>query len=279
MAALPYMQFCVSEYLADTTSLNTAELNGAYLLLLFDYWQTGEALPNDPEYLAAIARVSNDRWTTVAIRLQRFFDITPETWVHHRMEVDLEEVKGKVKQAIKAGKASGAARKRKSIQARKAQNKGGVNGRSTSVPTDVPTPVPTTVPTEGQRKGNEVEEEEEVEVSNKRLEHSANAHLFDAFWNAGMRKKDKKKAKTVFNKILKSQSHPDQFTATLCLDVRERLDTNQLGFVEMHPTTYLNGERWNDEIVVTTAPNVTSIREKTDLIIAALDAEDAHASH
>jgi uncharacterized protein YdaU (DUF1376 family) len=40
MAALPYMQFHIAEYLADTSHLTTEE-HGAYLLLIFNYWQRG----------------------------------------------------------------------------------------------------------------------------------------------------------------------------------------------------------------------------------------------
>ena len=64
MAALPFMQLYVAEYLADTAHLSTEE-HGAYLLLIFNYWQRGKPLPANPERLARIARLSNDRWTDV----------------------------------------------------------------------------------------------------------------------------------------------------------------------------------------------------------------------
>ena len=79
--------------------------------------------------------------------------------------------------------------------------------------------------------------------------------LFQLFWTAGMRKVSRKKALPLFNKVLKGRDKElwesiDDFTEFLILDIQTRLNTNQLGFKEMHPTTYLNGERWDDEIVV-----------------------------
>jgi len=74
---------------------------------------------------------------------------------------------------------------------------------------------------------------------------------FNQFWEAGMRKVgDKKKAKSRFVKILRSQKvgTDHDFTQFIVHDIQKRLNINQLGFDAMHPTTYLNGERWNDEI-------------------------------
>ena len=80
-----------------------------------------------------------------------------------------------------------------------------------------------------------------------------NNELFQRFWMAGMRKVSKKKAIPLFNRVLKERDKSwsvEDFTDFLILDIQTRLNTNQLGFKEMHPTTYLNGERWDDEIVV-----------------------------
>jgi hypothetical protein len=75
---------------------------------------------------------------------------------------------------------------------------------------------------------------------------------FDQFWGSGIRKVNKKKARPLFVNVLKKHSDankptPYDFTNMLVNDVEARLNSNQLGFSEMHPTTYLNGERWNDE--------------------------------
>lgn len=107
MAALPYMQLYVADYLADTQHLTTEE-HGAYLLLLFSYWQTGKSLRSDR--LAPVARLSNERWNDVKETLREFFFEDGNQWIHFRVEADLEAVNSKSLKASGAGKASARAR-------------------------------------------------------------------------------------------------------------------------------------------------------------------------
>ncbi len=110
MAALPYMQLYIADYLADTMHLSTEE-HGAYLLLMFNYWQTGRPIPKNR--LAKITRMSNERWNTVEESLSEFFIDTGTEWVHERIEFDLETVHALIEQKSAAGKASAAKRKAK----------------------------------------------------------------------------------------------------------------------------------------------------------------------
>lgn len=107
MAALPYMQLYVADYLADTAHLTTEE-HGAYLLLLFSYWQTGKSLRGDR--LASVARLSNERWSDVEPTLKEFFHVDEGMWMHFRVEADLEKVDSKSKKNSDAGKASAKAK-------------------------------------------------------------------------------------------------------------------------------------------------------------------------
>lgn len=124
MAALPYMQFYVADYLADTAHLD-AEENGAYLLLIFNYWQTGKPIPKSR--LQKIARVSSDRWASVEQALSEFFVEVDGFWKHDRIEADLATVSEAQEQRMKAGKASAEARKR----AAQAEKKKEISGKST----------------------------------------------------------------------------------------------------------------------------------------------------
>jgi hypothetical protein len=77
---------------------------------------------------------------------------------------------------------------------------------------------------------------------------SIDPEFFEQFWNSGIRKVNKKKSLILFNNLLKKQPDQKDFTTKLVIDVKARCKSNQLGFAEMHPTTYLNGERWEDTI-------------------------------
>ena len=130
MDALPYMQLYIADYLADTMHLS-AEEHGAYLLLMFNYWQTGKPIPKNR--LAKIARLTNERWADVEPSLQEFFCDNGEEWVHLRIEEDLASVREKLTKKSAAGKAS--------VQARRSRKEADVQTKQernlTGVQTDV----------------------------------------------------------------------------------------------------------------------------------------------
>ena len=126
MAALPYMQLYIADYLADTMHLS-AEEHGAYLLLMFNYWQTGKPIPKNR--LAKIARLTNERWADVEPSLREFFCDNGEEWVHLRIEEDLASVREKLTKKSAAGKAlvqARRSRKEADVQTKQERNLTGV---------------------------------------------------------------------------------------------------------------------------------------------------------
>lgn len=138
MAALPYMQLYIADYLADTMHLS-AEEHGAYLLLMFNYWQTGKPIPKNR--LAKIARLTNERWADVEPSLREFFCDNGDEWVHLRIEEDLASVREKLTKKSAAGKASVQARRNRKeadVQTNRELNLTGVQTTNlTGVQTDV----------------------------------------------------------------------------------------------------------------------------------------------
>jgi len=105
MAGLPYIQLYPADYLADTIHL-TLEQHGAYMMLIFNYWQRGEPPKDDDLRLAAICRTTQDDWIRIRPFVSEFFDIHDGRWYHPRIEKDLATVNDKVNKARMAGKAS-----------------------------------------------------------------------------------------------------------------------------------------------------------------------------
>lgn len=101
MAALPYIQLYVADYLADTAHLTTEE-SGAYLLLIFNYWQRGKALDNSDEQLALVCKLPEERWAKAKNKLARFFEVQGSDWYHARIERDLAAVAEKSQKAKSA---------------------------------------------------------------------------------------------------------------------------------------------------------------------------------
>jgi len=95
----PWMPFYVADYLGDTRHLSTLE-HGAYLLLIFHYWQRG-SLPVDDGRLAIIAGLSAEEWGRCRPVIAEFF--TSE-WKHNRIDDELAAA------VEKSGKARAAAR-------------------------------------------------------------------------------------------------------------------------------------------------------------------------
>nr|DAH60027.1 MAG TPA: replication protein O [Caudoviricetes sp.] len=93
------------------------------------------------------------------------------------------------------------------------------------------------------------EDEKPPQPANK---HQATDEAFEKiFWLAGMCKTGKKNAKSAFRTQYQEWRRanggtPDQFASFLAGDISSRMG-KQFGFEKLHPATYLNGKRWEDE--------------------------------
>ena len=103
MAKLPFLALYPSDYLADTGHLTLAE-HGAYLLLLFAYWQRGNGLPSDDKQLSRIIGISDKEWGKVKPSIMPFFKEENGVILNTRMEYEIDKAKEK---SIKARESAG----------------------------------------------------------------------------------------------------------------------------------------------------------------------------
>ena len=107
----------------------------------------------------------------------------------------------------------------------------------------------------------------EVEVDKSRIEEEKTLKqlarktliddAFNFFWlNMSLSKKAKPKAISAFSKAITKMKidDPMHFAQHLVNDTKTRFDNQQIGFDKMHPTTYLNGQRWEDDYTVDKSP-------------------------
>ncbi len=231
MAALPYMQLYVAEYLADTMHLSTEE-HGAYLLIIFNYWQTGKPIPKPR--LPKIARLSNDRWISVEVSLSEFFNEVDDEWVHERIELDLEVVRMAQTQRVAAGKASAEARK----QAAKAGIAKARNDRSTTV--DDPL-------NENSTNKKRTEEIRQEEVKQPVPDAQSRADYFDRFWKLYPKKKSKADAEKAWSKLKMTDEFFSSIILALSTQAASKDWTKDGGQYVPLAGTWIRGKRWEDE--------------------------------
>lgn len=108
-----------------------------------------------------------------------------------------------------------------------------------------------------------ISNKENTSKENTKETHSAGASVrqrdqFDQFWAAYPRKEGKKKA---WEKWQKLDPDPVLFAAILSgLDAHIRSEQWRRGVIP-HPTTWLNGERWEDELTPAASPDRGRVEE------------------
>lgn len=92
-----------------------------------------------------------------------------------------------------------------------------------------------------EREERESREEKKID----RIEDAFN----EIFWPAYHKKSNKAGALKSFKATVKREGvkDPNEFAEMLVNDCRDRIKSNQLGFDNLHASTYLNNNRWEDE--------------------------------
>jgi uncharacterized protein YdaU (DUF1376 family) len=173
---------------------------------------------------ASVARQINMREyeSEVSSVLEEFFTLTDEGWINVRADKEISHYRGKIEQASRAGKASAERR---------------LNVRSTDVqPTNNHKPI----------------------TNNQEPINKEYIDRFNVFWKQYPRKVAKPNALKAWNKI-----KPDDVVFKKMLDAinQQGLSSKEIQFVP-HPATWLNAQRWEDEILVQSNINQLARRVK-----------------
>ena len=229
-----WMPLYVGDYLADTGHLRALE-HGAYLLLILHYWRKGP-LPDDDEALAAIGRVDRREWQRIGATLRAFFNASDGRLTHKRIDEE------KAKAAANSEKRKAAADSRWNAHRNQEQSTSNANA---SVLHDGCT-------SNGYDLHLHLNKEEDLERESPSLSHPVKRPKlrlvlpeegdFAEFWEAYPRKEGKGGARKAYVAAVKKVA-PD-----VVLNAVRSTRWNPNPKYIPHPATWLNQERWADEV-------------------------------
>ena len=235
-----YYKRNIGDYHKKAGRLSMLE-HGAYTLLM-DAIYDREKFPTLDEAIDWVCTASKqDEIDAITFVLTKFF--TPENgvYIQNRMQEELEEYTGTcLTNSIngkKGGRPKGSKNKPKETES--------VNNKTQSVNLESETKA-----NESESKPNHkpLTNNHKPLTNNQGLKDIGDKAAFEIFWNAGMRKTDKKQAFPIFTKLAKDHGGAEAFANQLANDVRARIATGQYGFDILSPMRYLKNERFTDEV-------------------------------
>lgn len=233
-----YYSFDIDKWIKRTYAL-TPEEKGVYLTLINHYYMYEKPLVNDVRELARDLGLL-PHIDSVEYILRKFFEETPEGWKNDKCEQNIDYVNKKAAISRANGQKGGRPRSQnnpETTQKEPTQNPEETQRVSSGVPSGNPDHNPekshyATVTTVTTPKGNGAK---------------APCARFEEFWLAYPRdrRRDKKKALATWKR-----RNLDSMADLIIADVKNRVDNDDQwirGF-SPQPTTYLNGDRWEDEL-------------------------------
>lgn len=229
-----YYEHHIGDYAKDAGYLSMIE-DGAYRRLIDAYYSREKRLPPSVHECCKLARATTkpERDAVIYV-LREFFELRGDGYFQKRCDEEIARFQDKSAKA-------------KASIAKRWERVRNTNGCNTNVETnDIRTynegNTPRARPQSPVTKNQEPKEQDQKPCP-------AVAGRFDDFWLAFPRHENKKKARDTWRR-----KHLDAKADSIIADVRTRMTEHRPwreGFIP-HPTTYLNGERWDDAIDRTT---------------------------
>ena len=213
-----YYQHHIGDFIKATARLTDAQ-SMAYLRLIWKYYDDERPLPNEMDVLAfQIGATEAD----VNLILRSYFKLEDDGWHQSRCDNEIAEYHKKSEQAANAGKASARAR---------------MNKRSTDVEQ----------PLNGLSTNHKPITNNQEPLTKNQINTNADAlDGFDEFWSIYDKKIEKPQAEKSWKRIKPSVELQLQIYAAARTYVQSTPDKK----FRKNPSTWLNNQCWNDEVVV-----------------------------
>ena len=229
---LPFFNLYVTDYEGDTAHL-TIEEDGAYMRLLRLCWRTpGCSIPSDPKWIIRQMRCDQETFErAVKPVLDEFFKRNKSRYWSPRLLAEYQRANESRERRVEAGKKGGQAR---------AKNVEGQRGLSLS---DAAKSLETNTTDSKQCSSNQNQNHNHIVKRVTKV--TPKDDLFGKFWDLYPRKIGKGQALRAWSAAVKKVD-PAVIVEGLQLHL-EDLSSKDREFTP-HPATWLNGERWADEL-------------------------------
>jgi len=219
-----YYQFNIGDYASHTSRLSPME-DLAYRRLLDLYYLNEQPLNGcSTDVAREIGLV--EHLSSVEYVLSKFFTFENDCYRQKRIDVEIKKYKSNHKNKSKAGIASAKARLAKAKL------------------TGVERVLNTESASEQQNIKHKPLTKNHKPINKDLLRDEA----FEIFYGAGLVKKSRMAAAKKFDALVKEMKcDPIEFANLLKSDIQYRITNNQFGIDKLHPSTYLNQQRWTDE--------------------------------
>lgn len=220
MAEFPFISLSTDEYLSDTMHLTTLEI-GAYTLLLIVAWRAGGELPDSDKLLSRYTKTRSDQWKKIKPVLEPFFIVENGVWKHPELLKKLEAVRRKKKSCAQ------------SANAKWLKNKETGNAIASNSQSD--------------RNANYNYNTKKKKNTKKDLDKYNS--LFDEFWQTYPNKVGSKieAMKGYIRAREKHKTSHEEIMKGLKLAKEQLWADTERKFIP-YASTWLNQERWNDEV-------------------------------
>jgi len=232
-----FYPFNIGDYATATAHLEPLE-DIAYRRLMDLYYSTEKPIPECLNKTARLIRMRTHS-ECIAVVLEEFFTLECDGYHCDRIDVELFKFHEKSEKASKSAKSRW--KKAKQNQKVKALSERNANALKTHSECNAKQE-----PINNKQETVNTIKDPLVQSKIDRVKFVSEA--FSYFWsNMFLPKKAKPVGEKSFNKVVKTYSDPMHFAKWLVTDTETRFNNQQIGFDKMHPSTYLNQARWEDD--------------------------------
>lgn len=236
-----FYNFHIGDYASHTRGLTPLE-DLAYRRLIDEYFLHERPPSGEPEKVADDIGLLGYTHEVHRV-LNKFFRKEGDQWVHDRIEADIADMRARAERARTNGTRGGRPARKKETES--------VSDETQPFTTHNPLPnnqSPHTPDADGTGAVADSEQQGARRQQRSRNDDAAVAERFARFWIAYPRKVGKTDALKAFMKLA-----PDEALTVTMIDAVRRHATSRdwqkdSGQFIPHPSTWLNGRRWEDEI-------------------------------